>query len=53
MHSVGDISNFDSVSLGENARLAIQISAVLTESYLEMIEGNAVIWSLSKPPISR
>ena len=39
MHSVGDISNFDSVSLGVNARLAIQISAVLTESYLEMIEG--------------
>ena len=39
MHSVGDISNFESVSFGVTSGLAIQISAVLTESYLEMIEG--------------
>ena len=39
MQSVGDISNFEGVSFGVTSRLAIQISEVLTESYLEMIEG--------------
>ena len=39
MHSVGDLSALNSVFFGVSPKLAIQISTILTESYLEMIEG--------------
>ena len=39
MHSVGDLATLDSVFFGVTPRLAIEISKILTESYLEMIEG--------------